>query len=1067
MDHTDWEDHKAEIERLYIRQDRSLKEVMKILRTRNFHKSELGRDSEVYVDGIRYPPKKVQRGIRQGFISAADMYSVPSPQTPEGILVCSPAQTTALQWPHKLPWLQFLQWMNGQENRIPFPTSSAILPVNYHGQVVDAHAMLQAFQLFLPHWDLQKGPNMDEASKVVGILQILMPEEQDEGHRMTSDVLFSPSSSMGLQERFKLLFYFLSNNFSLHSRDGLQPSGFSERDIAKEDDLVLHVLRISGLNTLHNMRHLFAMPGLTPRAIAENLFGSAVRCSDLGTITVMLDAGMDPQTPVMTKDYIEEPAMTPLEYVCDIKPSIRIAQLLLSHNANVNAYRYSPCLLSALLRQHSDLIDLLISHGADIDICLEELKSTACRGAMHSNGIIHPLKPFLDRFLDVDWVEMLITRDADVNSLHEVRFEEDSFHTTALGLAAKSGNMDILRMLLTANVASDLQITANPNIIQPLTLAVDRGHVDATMLLINCGGDINAADYCSGSRKTLFDRALQKGTFEICEYLLHMGAAVGEHTLQLFYGKRLCKLVLDNDVDRILQLPLKQINLNYEVICRTFSGRGCKYGTIHLTALGIAIEMGSIQILEILLKAGATNIGSPLERIGGVGTAQCLNHVGLLPRVLKSSGQNLLVAAIDIDDDTLVEYLLPHLTTEKLSQRRTEIQSWQRKTPLEAAIRKGRLGTMEALLTCGARIADAELTAAVEGYLQYGDEETFTHIVSLRSPLRCKAPTALAEALKAEKHVLVDILLCSGLDLTGSEYSRVLARAAMVDDDGLFQRILVTAQWSKEVLGSAFTASIQHGKRARMQYLYDAGADLNQPYEVDDGPWFPLQIAAKNKDISLTKTLIGYGCHPDQSNKAAEDGNIEIVNLLLGAGADPDGVPIHSERVEDGGTTALQSAVRRGHMELVERLLDAGADVNSEPYPNRGATALQFAAIQGFIGIARRLLELCADVNAGRAARFGRTALEGAAEHGRLDMLHFLLANGALIDGRGRRQYIRAVKLAEWNGNSTIATFLRSHGQWTAVDTPRADMERNDLDDESEPDYENDLAWDYSTDEFD
>ena len=38
MAHTDWEDHKAEIEHLYIRQDKALKDVMEILRTRtNFH----------------------------------------------------------------------------------------------------------------------------------------------------------------------------------------------------------------------------------------------------------------------------------------------------------------------------------------------------------------------------------------------------------------------------------------------------------------------------------------------------------------------------------------------------------------------------------------------------------------------------------------------------------------------------------------------------------------------------------------------------------------------------------------------------------------------------------------------------------------------------------------------------------------------------------------------------------------------------------------------------------------------------------------------------------------------
>jgi hypothetical protein len=47
----------------------------KIINRKISKRKRLGLDSEVYVDGIRYPPEKVQRGIRQGLISAAEMYS--------------------------------------------------------------------------------------------------------------------------------------------------------------------------------------------------------------------------------------------------------------------------------------------------------------------------------------------------------------------------------------------------------------------------------------------------------------------------------------------------------------------------------------------------------------------------------------------------------------------------------------------------------------------------------------------------------------------------------------------------------------------------------------------------------------------------------------------------------------------------------------------------------------------------------------------------------------------------------------------------------------------------------
>ena len=79
--------------------------------------------------------------------------------------------------------------------------------------------------------------------------------------------------------------------------------------------------------------------------------------------------------------------------------------------------------------------------------------------------------------------------------------------------------------------------------------------------------------------------------------------------------------------------------------------------------------------------------------------------------------------------------------------------------------------------------------------------------------------------------------------------------------------------------------------------------------------------------------------------------------------------------------TALQFAAKQGDMELWDRLLKVGANVNQAPASRQGATALQFAAIRGYIEISHKLLDAGANVQAPRAERYGRTALEGAAEH--------------------------------------------------------------------------------------
>ncbi|KAI2926050.1 hypothetical protein CBS147320_5677 [Aspergillus niger] len=160
----------------------------------------------------------------------------------------------------------------------------------------------------------------------------------------------------------------------------------------------------------------------------------------------------------------------------------------------------------------------------------------------------------------------------------------------------------------------------------------------------------------------------------------------------------------------------------------------------------------------------------------------------------------------------------------------------------------------------------------------------------------------------------------------------------------------------------------------------------------------PLQAAVKNQLVPIAQWLV-----------KSPQTNIDY----LGDGA--------------GRRTALQHAVNNGNMDLINFLLDHGADVNSAPSEDGGATALQIAAIQGYLGIARKLLDLDADVNAAPARRNGRTALEGAAEHGRIDMLRLLLDEGAsLVGNDGERQYRRAVELAEKNGHIAAAKLLKS-----------------------------------------
>jgi ankyrin repeat protein len=134
--------------------------------------------------------------------------------------------------------------------------------------------------------------------------------------------------------------------------------------------------------------------------------------------------------------------------------------------------------------------------------------------------------------------------------------------------------------------------------------------------------------------------------------------------------------------------------------------------------------------------------------------------------------------------------------------------------------------------------------------------------------------------------------------------------------------------------------------------------------------------------------------------------------------------------------TALQLAVESGNVDLVHRLIDAGADVNGPAARHSGATALQLAAAKGYFGLAKLLIEHGADINADGARESGRTALEIAAEHGRIDMVQFFLNHvpGALTNGDHTHQYIRAVRFAERNGHMAAAMVLRNCRDWSPQD---------------------------------
>ncbi len=164
------------------------------------------------------------------------------------------------------------------------------------------------------------------------------------------------------------------------------------------------------------------------------------------------------------------------------------------------------------------------------------------------------------------------------------------------------------------------------------------------------------------------------------------------------------------------------------------------------------------------------------------------------------------------------------------------------------------------------------------------------------------------------------------------------------------------------------------------------------PPQVGDG----LPDAARRGDADAVRALLDDGADPNAArgdgltalHLAAREGHAEIVDLLIGAGAETDA----TTRI--GHFTPLHLAGGAGNADVVDALLAAGADPGAVT-TSSGVTPLHLAAeARGGERAVRLLLEHGAPVNA-RERSAGQTPLVFAAAAGRAASAAELLDHGA------------------------------------------------------------------------
>ena len=500
------------------------------------------------------------------------------------------------------------------------------------------------------------------------------------------------------------------------------------------------------------------------------------------------------------------------------------------------------------------------------------------------------------------------------------------------------------------------------NGVTAFNLAAQSGKLDVMQCLLENGADYTHLE-TDGS--TALVRAAEHGHSDVVRFLMLMKTDMRSSDDSIDIEKQL------NKTEQPFRAKLGQLDLINRIIENVTSKKTRKQ--FEGTALLAAAQRGYWDVVSILREAGV----DPYRK----------DEYGYRALVRLVFDQNLEKVK-DLVETGMVQELK---VTEDISMSLVKAAENGHFQVIDDLIRSSDSAIQSAA-------SNSRALAAAARYGQYRVVQRLLDIVPTQYRYK-----ALIRAGEYGHLDIVNLLLSRGTRpiRDGPHGDTAIVRAARYGHTDVVERLLSAGADPNQYGWFGYTALVRaayNGHLATVNLLLAVGADPNQAELEGDTA---MIRAARFGYTEVVDALLRVGVQSVEQKveddgptkalmKAAIYGNTATMNQLLCAGGNPN-------CMEVDGNTPLIRAAENGHLDVINLLLDVGADLYPMRKKDDGVTPLSCAAEKGHVHVVNRLLQ----ADRGGKDSYRRTALVCAAESGQIPVVNRLIEDGVDIRAFG------------------------------------------------------------------